>query len=173
MASTFVLINSTTVASSGISTITFSSIPNTYKDLVIFASCRNSLSSRFDANLTFNSVTSSYRQLYAEGYSTNVTYSSFANAAANYQPIYSNESGMTANYFACQQVYICNYNSTANKPILSYGADTNDSTSTFYIGVATGAFVGAAVTSLSLKVNTGGGDFAQQSTFHLYGISYS
>jgi hypothetical protein len=172
MATTFTLISSTTVGSGGASTVTLSSIPQTYNDLVLYSNSRlASGGARYDGTMTMNSVTTNYRFTYGEGYATNSIYTSGANTAAG-QEILVNQSNHTANYFSASQFYIANYTSTALKPSLYLQCDPSDSASQFYIQTGTGLFPsGAAISSLTITPNIG--NIAQYSSFHLYGISYT
>jgi hypothetical protein len=171
MASTFTLISSTTVGSGGVSTVTFSSIPSTYNDLMLYSSSRLTVSSRYDGLLRMNSVTSGYRYVFGEGYATDSIYTSSSNAYGG-QDILMNPSNHTANYFSGSEIYISNYNSTGVKPTSYYQCDPSDSAATFYIQTGTGTFPsGAAISSLTIAPNAG--SIAQHSSFHLYGISYT
>lgn len=171
MATTFNLISSTEIGSGGVSSLTFSSIPSTYNDLMLFSSSRLSVSGRTDGVLTMNSVTSGYRYQFMEGYATNSLYSSRSNST-NGQPILINQSDHTANYFSPSQIYIRDYKSTGLKPVNYYQGDPNNSASQFYIQSGTSIFPsGAGISSLTITANSG--SIVQYSTFHLYGISYT
>jgi hypothetical protein len=114
---------------------------------------------------------SSYRYILAEGYSTNILYTSYSNAAGQLD-VLSNQSDATANYFSASQMYIANYTSTAQKPTSFYQCDPRNSSTTFYIQTGTGVFPsGAAISSLTITPNAG--TIVEYSSFHLYGISYT
>lgn len=171
MATTFTLIGSTTIGSGGVASTTFSSIPSTFKDLMLLSSARHTVTGRSDGALTMNSVSTGYRYLFLEGYATNTTYTSNSNSTAQNQLLIV-QTDHTANYFSASQIYICNYNSTGVKALNYSQGDPNNSTSQFYIQTGTGAMTdSAAITSLTI---TGlGGNIGQYSSFHLYGISYT
>jgi len=56
MATTYTLISSVTVGSGGAATMTFSSIPQTYTDLLVRVSARNTSTSGSGLNMRFNST---------------------------------------------------------------------------------------------------------------------
>jgi hypothetical protein len=171
MPTTYTLIASTDIGAGGVSTFTFSSIPQTYKDLQLFSSARVTVSGRTDGQFIFNSVTSGYSYTFAEGYSTNTVYVSNSNATSQVD-VLMNQSDNTANYFGTSQYYISNYTSTNQKPHISRQCDPSNSSSTFYIQTGAGQMAGTqAVTSLTISAK--GGNIAQYSKFHLYGISYT
>lgn len=172
MATTFTLIGSTTIGSGGVASTTFSSIPSTFRDLCLLSSARITITGRSDGALTMNSVTTNnYRYLFVEGYSTNTVYTSNSNATSQ-QPILINQNDHTANYFSTSQIYICNYNSTSGKAINYSQCDPNNSTSQFYIQTGTSQMTASAGIN-SLTITGNGGNIAQYSSFHLYGISYT
>jgi hypothetical protein len=171
MATTFNLISSTTIGSGGVSSVTFSSIPSTYTDLVLYSNSRLSVSSRYDSSIRMNGLSSGYRYIFAEGYATNILYTSSSNNAGQLE-LFSNQSDHTANYFSASQMYICGYNNTGAKPTSYYQCDPNNSSTNFYIQTGTSIFPsGAAMTSLT--ITPGSGNIVQHSSFHLYGISYT
>jgi hypothetical protein len=170
MPTTFTLIASTEIGSGGVSSVTFSSIPTTYNDLMLFGNARQTTSGRNVGYIRMNG-TGTYRYLFAEGYATNQLYTSFANTGTELY-VGVNASDLTANYFSNFQMYICNYKSTAIKPTSFYTAENNNSASTFYIQTATGQFPSGSDMN-SLTIFPGAGSISQYSNFHLYGISYT
>jgi hypothetical protein len=171
MPTTFTLIGSTTIGSGGVTTLTFSSIPTTYNDLMLYSNARVSQSGRTDGQAIMNSVTSGYRFFFVEGYATNTVYTSVSNGTSQ-QDILMNQSDHTTNYFSTSQIYISNYKSTGIKPTSSYQCSPSNSSANFYIQTATSVFPsGAAINSLTISPK--GGSIVQFSSFHLYGISYT
>ena len=68
MANTYVAIATVTVGSGGAANITFSSIPQTYTDLLLSLSLRGAASQSFNDNLIkFNSSTANYTNRYIYG----------------------------------------------------------------------------------------------------------
>ena len=168
MPSTYTLISSNTLGSSA-STITFSSIPSTYTDLVL------RISSRFDGNssslaISFNGNTSSvYRNTYlsANGTTTETSQSGSTNIFLRGV----NTSTSTANTFGNIEVYIPNYQVAANKPFSSFGANENNATLAT-LEINAGLFLSTtAITSIGLSGD--GYNFVSGSSFYLYGIKNS
>ena len=172
MPSTYTLIASNTVGSGGASSITFSSIPSTYTDLVIKTSARstNALSSISSMLMRFNGSSSSYtdRRIVGSGASA----SSDSNVYSGY--IYlgeANGGGSTASTFGNTEFYIPNYTSANFKSVSTDNVQENNNT-TAYAQLIAGLWSNtAAITSIEIFVN--GTTFGQYSTFYLYGIKNS
>ena len=166
MANTFIKIASVTVGSGGAATIDFTAIPATYTDLKIVLSGRTNNTS---PNILFsiNGSTSTFSSLaiYGDG---------AAAASTNGVPrivSYASLSTDTANTFGNTEVYIPNYTSSTNK---IYGADSGseNNATTAYFGIFSGYWATtSAITSLTFTPSTG--NFVQNSTAVLYGISKS
>ena len=114
MANTYTLIEAKTLASA-VATVEFTSIPQTYTDLLVKISARDN-SSSIGNNMFFkvNSGTSSQsmRQLLGDGASA----SSFSDTQQYYV---SNGNTSTASTFSNMEVYIPNYASTSTSKSLS------------------------------------------------------
>ncbi len=167
MPNTFTLIASSTVGSGGTANITFSSIPQTYTDLLIKYSLRNGLASAFDnVQLTFNSSTSGYsdRLLYGNGSSA----LSANRSGSEMQYLYQDAANATANTFANGEIYIPNYTGSTNKSVSIDSVTENNATSAI-AALDAGLWANtAAITSINLNGNNG--NFVQYSTVYLYGI---
>lgn len=166
---TYQLIASNTVGSGGVASVTFSSIPQTYTDLIIKYTARNTSTSNTFTQLTFNGNSSSYsyRGLYGNGASV----SSF-NASTTY--IYVGDmdlSSYTANTFSNEEIYIPNYAGSNYKSVSIDSVNENNATTAASYLTAGLWSNTAAITSVTLT--TGGGNYAQYSTFYLYGIKNS
>jgi hypothetical protein len=173
MATTFTLIQSS-VLSSQAASVTFSSIPQTYKDLMVYSSSRITGSGRQGVDLYANTsaTSSNYATFYIEGYSTSTLYTSGSNTYRSINPYEVNPNDSTANYFSNNQTLIANYTSANPKPATHNGGTNYNSSSTFYLNLATQNIFGiGAITSLIWV--PGGGLFHIGSSFHLYGISYT
>ena len=163
---TYKLIASSTVGAGGASSITFSSIPQTYTDLKIVVSGRDNWSNSINSdsiNIRLNSTNpSSGMRLLGSG--------SSASSDTNTQPAWISNANSTANTFGNSEYYIPNYTGTTQKSISVDGvAETN--ATTVYMGL--GAIltnVTSAVTSITI-VPSNGTSFDQYSTAYLYGIS--
>lgn len=172
MPNTFTLIASTTLGSNT-APVTFSSIPQTFKDLVFLVSARGTASTYDYFATYFNGDTGA-------NYSGNMLYSSggSAPAAGGVASVAPDNGGfvpripapsINAASFSNTKVYIPNYTGSAKK---SYRAESlaMQASSTCFIGF-TGNFWNstAAITSVSFKPYDVG-SFTTGSTFYLYGI---
>lgn len=172
MALTYKLISYTTLTTSATS-IEFSSIPNTYTDLVLRVSARDtSASTGRWIRLRFNSTTTNYAETYLAGTgsaaSSGKTSSNNAFGASGW--IASTGSTNTANTFSNIEVYIPSYNVSQNKPMSAVGMEENNTTAA-NMGLVAGLWVNtAAITSISILPNT---EFALGSSFFLYGVANS
>jgi hypothetical protein len=152
-------------------TVTFSSIPSTYTDLVLVI-VGALAGANWVPTLRFNSDTgSNYSTTLLEGSGSAAISERLSNVTEIF-PGYSDGAwGTTLGSNMCTW-QIQNYsNSTTYKTVLCRN-NTNDSTSSYKGTVAT---VGlwrntAAITSLSVRVNGGPTDIKSGSTFSLYGI---
>jgi hypothetical protein len=172
MATTYTLISSNTVGSGGAATITFSSIPQTYTDLVVKASVRTDRALENDEiSVRLNGNTSSiysYRSLAGNG-------SSASNSTETNTTRFRNLNNIpgataTSNTFGNTEFYIPNYASASFKSISFNSSGENNATSS-YIDMAAGLFGStSAVTSIEMFPRIGP-NFVQYSTFYLYGIS--
>jgi hypothetical protein len=170
MATTFTKIASVTAAG-GSSTISFTSIPSTYTDLVIKVSARATYAANFqDINIRFNGSTSGYSSRLLQGDGSAATSANNASSALVWGAN-SVSANATANTFSNGEVYIPNYTSANNKSI-STDAVTENNAISAYIQVAAGLWSNtAAITSIEMYL--GAGNYVQYSTFTLYGISKS
>ena len=158
----------TQTASGSASTITFSSIPSTYTDLVLVANIAAS-SGTFGSLLQFNSDTTT-------NYGATVLYGDGASAASVRA---ASGSSINLNYYgdatttALAQTIIINImnyaNTTTFKTFISRAGNANGT----YAGVS--AIVGLwkktpeAINSITVKT-VSGGNYSNTSTFTLYGI---
>jgi hypothetical protein len=159
-----------TVGSGGQSTISFTSIPSTYKHLQIRCISRESLGTTIGGMyIQLNSDTGSnyaWHRLFGDG----STVSAGATASTNAQlgGIISTTSG-TANVFSAAIIDILDYaNTSKNKTMRSLtGLDYNGSG---YMGLHSGLWMNtAAVTTITLNPDTSQ-NWQQYSSFALYGI---
>ena len=168
MATTYTLINSN-VLSSSTATVSFTSIPATYTDLVLRVSARDSADTPVAALvLRFNSDSSTnYSQTFLDGSgsaaSSSNTSSSTADARVMIEP-----STYTASTFGSFEIYIPNYLVSANKPYSYFGVTENNATASYIRANAALWRNTAAITSI---VMTAPNNFVSGSSFYLYGIS--
>ena len=173
MPSTYVLISSTQLTSTT-SSVTFSSIPSTYTDLVVKVSGRSTqtalaASVRFFINGNTGNVYS-FTRLLGTGTGTS-TYTSGTGNELYFNNGVSGASS-TTNAFGTAEIYIPNYLSTTNKPMSSQQAqETNSSAANMGI-TATLTAITSAITSIEVATNPGE-SYVAGSSFYLYGIKNS
>lgn len=168
MPNTYTLIASSTVGAGGVASIVFSSIPQTYTDLVIKLSIRSEGTSTNAVLLQLNgsSANGSIRALEGNGSAASV-WTDTSSYAGNIPP-----STYTANNFSNNEVYIPNYAGSTNKSSSVDSVTENNATAALADLQANLWSNTAAVTSITLNRN-GTNNFAQYSTAYLYGISKS
>ena len=155
---------------SPVSTVTFTSIPQGYTDLIVKTSLRSSRSIFDDyLSVVFNGDTgSNYADRWVQGY--NITASSGVNAASgvSVQGGFVNGNGSTSNTFSSNELYIPNYTSSNYKSISVDAALENNSSSNYVVRLIANTWNStAAITSITF---TGISPFTQYSTFTLYGV---
>ena len=156
------------VGSGGAASMSFSTIPSTYTDLVVFVSARNT-SSGASLRLRFNGATTSNTDRYIEGDGSTAVSGSNAFGVSYIFAGGVNGSSTTSNTFASNYIYIPNYAGSTNKSVSADGVSENNST-TAYADLSAGLWSNsAAITSIELTPNTN--SFAQYSTAYLYGVS--
>lgn len=167
MANTHMLISSVTVGSGGASTITFSSIPSTYTDLIIKASLRSGYNGFADGYIYFaggGSTEYSSTILSGEGSTTSSYRYSNSGQSAPYPLAGSN---VTASTFTNIEMYVPNYAGSSDKPFSgTSGAENNSSASRNAI-TANLWRNSSAITGFTMSTANG---FVENSTVYLYGI---
>lgn len=151
--------------------VTFSSIPATYTDLVLKASTRSSAASNLSAyNVTFNGSSAGYNTIYLNGNGASVASNAF-NSAAYFEMPYGNGDGATANSFASFDLYISNYLSSSYKQSFPDFCGEGNTTTAYRTIESINWSNTSAITSITIqpKVN----DWLAGSSFYLYGIKNS
>jgi hypothetical protein len=168
MANTYTLIEAKNLVSTTAS-ITFTSIPQTYTDLLLKVSARSNYANPDNMVISYNSNTSSYTFRYIQGdgataYSGNgSTFGYVGNINGN---------AATASTFGNSELYIPNYTSANYKSASIDSVDENNATSA-YAGLTASRWSNtAAITSINLKPQNGT-LWQIYSSFYLYGISNS
>jgi len=172
MANTYTLISSVTVGSGGAASISFTSIPATYTDLLIKLSARGDAAATTWQNvrLRFNSDSgSNYTHRTLAGLGTTI-------ATGTQTTVYNRFSYapyllVTASIFSNSEYYISNYTSSNNKS-MSYDSSAENNSSSVYALAVSGAVWNnsAAISSIEITPDPGG-NWVQYSTAYLYGIS--
>lgn len=161
---TYKLIETVTVGSGGAASIAFTSIPQTYTDLLLKLSVRSTQTNIANTlTISFNGSTSNFTARLLEGSGASV--SSFSQSAGNIGNVQGTTS--TSSVFSSLDVYIPNYAGSNNK---SYSADgvTENNATTAYQTLSAGLWSQtAAITEIGIYIN----DLAQYSSASLYGIS--
>jgi hypothetical protein len=171
MATTFEAIQTVTVGSGGAAFMSFTSIPSTYKDLMIKVSIRNVYPDVFDQiRMNVNGVSSldtSFNQRVLRDFQGAVA--SYDNPAN--QIGYAPAANATASVFSSGDVYILNYAGSTYKTIFSDTVQENNA-STVILTLSANRWANTAAIT-SLDIFTPSGNCAQYSTATLYGIKSS
>jgi len=168
MPNTYTLLETITVGAAGASSVTFNSIPQTgYTDLKIVMSVRSTNASNFDnPRISINGSTSTFtrREIYAE--SGSVGSESVADRIIGNCPAAS----VTASTFGSLEFYLPNYTSSNYKSWSSDSVTENNSTTNSQWLLAGLWSTVTAVSTIAVSLQTSA-NFAQHSTFSLYGVS--
>lgn len=165
----------TTVLTGSQASVTLSSIPSTYTDLVLSISVRSSRAvAAEEIYLLFNSSSipqSSWSYTNLQGYSS--TASSDRGTAYGAGRIIAGDAGSaTANTFASIELYIPNYAGSTNKVASVTGVTENNSATLAYT-YATALLLGNTAAISSIYLQPANGTFDSGSRFDLYGIKSS
>jgi hypothetical protein len=159
-------ISTVTVGNGGVSSISFTGIPQTYTDLIISLSTRASAASD-SVGLRFNGDSSSnypYRYILGNGATVSASAATTTYTLGGRQP----ESTFTANTFGSAFFYIPNYTSSNYKSVSIEGVSENNATTA--MAQLTGALWNNTSPISSILIVPGSGNFVQYSTATLYGI---
>ena len=170
---TMTLIASNTVGSGGVSSVTFSSIPSTYTDLIIKTSLRSNVSSGYGANayMTFNGSTSGYSDCLLYNINLGVGSANASNAYITWASM-NDSNNNTANTFGNGEIYIPNYTSSNYKSVSIDSLFEDNSGLNAYMSLDAAVWSNTSpITSITLT--SSGTTFAQYSTAYLYGIKNS
>ena len=169
MANTYTLLETVTVGAAGASSITFNSIPQTgYTDLKIVMSVRSANASNFDnPRISINGSTSTFtrREIYAE--SGSVGSESVADRIIGVLPAAS----ATTSTFGSLDFYLPNYTSSNYKSWTCDSVTENNAVTPQSSWLLAGLWsTTTAVSTIAISLQSGS-NFAQHSTFSLYGVS--
>ena len=169
---TYTLISSNVLASSAAS-ITFSSIPATYTDLVVRVSTRSSVAST-QSNLAIE-LNSDSSALYSATFlfMTGQTPYSQQWTGDTYARTYGNTVGSTAgsNIFSNFELYLPSYIASQNKTFGTFGATENNSANDNSITATANLYRSTTAISSLRFFNNDSSNFVSGSSFYLYGIS--
>ena len=169
MANTYTLIASNTLSSSAAS-VTFSSIPSTYTDLVLRCSFVDAGATgvqpmgagTYGLRITGVSGTTSQRFIRGNG---------SAASSSSISGLYMADINGTGSTFTSVEIYIPSYTASQNKPISSFSAAEANATTAYISAVAALYQNTSAISSFSLDLL--GDSFAVGSSFFLYGLKNS
>ena len=169
MANTFTLVEAKSL-STAVASVTFSSIPQIYTDLVLKISARqgseNAHSFRFNGDSGNNY---SHQILGTDGSSAS---SALTTGAPQIVARGINPGGATANTFGNLEYYIPNYTNTSYYKTVSVDGVNETNATEIYSGLVAGIWNStSAVTSIEILARAG--NLVQYSTFYLYGIKNS
>lgn len=173
MANTYILISSSELNSTQTS-VTFSSIPNTYTDLVVRISARSDRATTNNSiRLIFNSSSAanySYTGLIGSGSTASFGTTSL-NTLANFGS--TEGSSNTANTFSSHELYIPAYAGSLTKPFSSFNTVENNTTAAEISTYANLWNNTSAISSITFTAAGTGVGFVSGSSFYLYGIKNS
>lgn len=163
MADTFVNLQTVTVGSGGAATIGFTSIPQSYTDLLIKFSGRNANNVyTFSVQINGTTVTNTKR-LFATG--------SGAYTTDTFNGNYTNYSTALASVFGSADLYFFNYTGSTYKRFFVEAVSEDNYSSAYMNFSANSNASTSAITSITLVPESG--NFAQYSSATLYGIKNS
>jgi len=170
---TYELIETITLGSDAAS-VTFSDIPQTYTDLKMVASQRNT-STNAGMGIRFNNDTGgnyTYRVLYGTGSAVSSFTQSVAAGYNTYLFAYTVPAVYTANTFGNTSIYIPNYSGSTNKSCSIESVSENNASASYICAVAGLWSNASAISSISIITDPGGaaGNNLAGSSFSLYGI---
>lgn len=178
MANTFQYINKVVLTTSA-TTVTFSSIPQTYTDLFLIAAGRSDVGGQGDGwRISYNGTNNTDSSFRMTGYSTTTTNSLGASDTSN-NWLFTSGNTWTSNSFGSAFFWIPNYTSTT-RPKLAigesmWGGPNVTSSQGMLLGFSGGYASGinsSAITSFTITgPDSGGTNMLTGSTFYLYGIT--
>ena len=166
MAYTYSKLATYTVGSGGVPSVTFLNIPQNYTDLVVKGSARSTQAfTSSELYVQFNGTTTEYSDKYVFG--TGSAAASGTGLSTKISTGIISAASNTADTFGSLDFYIPNYTGSAYKSVSTDVVQETNATAS-HAWMAAGLWSNTSpITSLTL---TTGNNFAQYSTFHLYGI---
>lgn len=173
MANTYQLIASSVLTTTTAS-VTFSSIPQTYSDLVVRMIARtNTADTNVNVYLRVNNdSTTNYSSTSMSFYGSSQNYNQNINRSQLDNGPWASGANLDANGFASNTVYIANYTNSLDKQISVFGGLFNQSTSQAWAIDESGLYRGTSpITSIQLPPYSG--SYVAGSSFYLYGLASS
>lgn len=177
MPNTYTLISSNVLGSSAAS-VTFSSIPATYTDLVLRISARYSaavVSAQIQLQPNGNTTSTNYSQtaIRGTGSAASSTNDSTSGGRAYLPMGYIAGDSATSNTFGSVEYYIPNYAETTKKPMSGYSASESNTATISFVNYATAGLYHDTTALTSLVIKPSSDNFMAGSSFYLYGIKNS
>jgi len=172
MANTYELIQAVNLTSASTS-VTFSSIPQTYDDLVLKCSVRiDSATTRTNIKMTFNG-TPALDETYIVGYAASVLSSyNQGNTFAYWE--YINGNSATANTFGVGEMHLANYTSTTQTKVASLQSASESSSNTTTGQYIKRLWIQPSTTAISsITLAPASGNMLTGCSFYLFGIKNS
>lgn len=161
---------SSQVLSTSAASVTFSSIPQTFKSLRLVVSARGTDTglARNDLSIKFNGSSTSYSGSVIRGYDSNLVGST--TSSTTFFDMDRTPAGLaTANVFGNAEITIPNYSEASNKAASVDAVAENNSSTSWYVSLSAGLWSNtAAITSITFAPSAG--SWATGSSFYLYGI---
>jgi hypothetical protein len=129
MALTYALINKITVGSGGAANIEFTSIPQTYTDLICHFSLREGTSTGVSIQFNSSSATYANQRLYSSG--SSITADTFS--TSDIVPNSGVDSTYTSNVFGNGMIYIPSYTTAEQKAVIAHGSAENNASSPAFL----------------------------------------
>ena len=172
MAATYTLISSN-VLSSAAASVTFSSIPATYTDLVVRITARSDRAANSsNLGIRLNAATTNYSD-------TNLIKTQSGTAVSNRQIVGDltyqylgvvPAASATSSTFGSAEFYLPSYTVSQNKPASTFSVFENNNTNVSEINAIANLYSStSAITSIEIRESTSG-NFVAGSSFYLYGI---
>jgi hypothetical protein len=155
------LISSVVLSGGSAANIEFTSIPQTYTDLLVKFSTREATTGAWEIFVDFNNTSSSRNSIRLRGTGSAVGSTSGSNILA--------ATTVAITPFGSAEMYIPNYAGSRNKVVSIDSVSEYNATESYQIFTAGSWSDNAAITSIKLYLASG--NIAQHSTAYLYGIS--
>lgn len=172
MPDTYTLLEKVVVGAATASSVSFTSIPQTYTDLCVVMSTRHGRAVNSSSlRLRINSDTgANYSNLMLQGDGTNITNIKNSGSTSIIY-FYGDGSSATANTFSNVQLYFANY-SGSNYKSISIDSTAENNGGLAPVNINSGLWSStSAITSLTFDEPNGPSNFLQHSTFYLYGVA--
>jgi len=161
----------TTVGSGGVSSVTFSAIPQVYTDLKILISAKSDYASaHMNMTVAYNSITSGYSYINLNGDGSSASSGSNIVGTSHYYIGEMTGTSGTANSFTNGEIYIPNYTSANYKSASVDMVNESNNAVAYAYASLDAALVSNTASITSITIAPGAGNFVQYSTFTLYGV---